>query len=116
MAKMAAATKTTLTIVVSLIVIVTAIVAWAKVDAIKGQIDSTQDDRIGVVEVKADTNKDTIGEMKVKNAEELATKKAIFDTLGRMEMVQQTMTKDVGAMKQDVAITKTKVEYLEKAE
>jgi hypothetical protein len=123
MAKMTATTKTVLGIVGSILVIGSAIWGLSQISAVKAQVDSTQDDRILTVEAKAESNKDEIGSMKVRAAEELATKKAIFDTLGRMEGAQKTMSqsfhslsKDIGEIKIDLATTKTKVENLEKAD
>ena len=114
MTKMASTTKAIVGIVIGLLFIGGAIATFAANRTIKAQVDSTQDSRIFRAEENIESVKDEVGNIKLKAAEELATKKAIFDTLSRMETAQQAMTTDVGAMKIDVATTKIQVDNLER--
>ncbi len=108
--------KTVLSIVVAIIVIGSTIWGLSQISSAKAQVDATQDNRLGAVESEVNTIERRVDKNELKAAEELATKKAIFDTLVRMESAQRTMTEDMGLVKIDVAITKTQVENLERAE
>lgn len=103
-------------IILGLIAIASLLVGWIKNDALEGQIDVTQDKRLFEVEEMAECNKDEINRIKVKAAEELATKKAIFESLTRIEATQSSQGQSIGRMEIDLATTKTKVENLERAE
>jgi len=116
MADKTSTTKTILSIIVALLVIGGAVAAWATTRTMKAQIDSTQDDRIFRAEESIDRVEVDVTGIKLQAAEELATKKAIFDTLTRMEKVQDSLSHNIGSMKIDVATTKIKVDNLEKAD
>ena len=59
---------------------------------------------------------ETVHELELQQAEDLALKKSISETLGRMEAKMDQTSSTVSSMEKDLAVTKEKVNNLTKAE